>query len=86
MTSTRDAKGEEIRVPGGFVIAVPVLDGDTEQTALPAILRFDRKGGAVAWTITLLHVEEVIERVIANAAEQIARETGCPVLYGSPEK
>lgn len=85
-TSTRDAKGEEIRVPGGFVIAVPVLDGDSAVTALPAILRFDRKGGAVAWTITLLHVAEVIERVIASAAERIERETGCPVLYGSPEK
>ena len=84
-TSTKDAKGEEVRVPGGFVLAVPVLDGDAQVTALPAILRFDRKGGAVVWTITLLHVEAVIESVIAAAAAAIESETGCPVFFGSPE-
>lgn len=84
-TSTRDAKGEEVKVPGGFVVALPLLDGDNAATALPAMLRFDRRNNAVVWTITLLHAEQALADVVDAAVERIAKETGCPVFYGTPE-
>lgn len=84
-TSTRDAKGEEVKVPGGFVVAMPILDGDTADTALPAILRHDRRGTAVVWTITLLHVEQTLAQVVDAAVARITAATGCPVFYGVPE-
>lgn len=84
-TSTRDAKGEEVKVPGGFVVAMPILDGDESHTALPAMLRHDRRGTAVVWTITLLHVEQTIAQVVDAAVARIVKATGVPVFYGAPE-
>lgn len=82
--STKDAKGQEIKVPGGFVIGVPVTDGAQELTAIPAMLRFDHDD-ALTWTITLLHLEALMERIVNEAAARVLAETGCPVFFGSQE-
>lgn len=82
--STRDAKGQEIKVPGGFVIGVPVTDGAESITAIPAMLRFDHDD-ALTWTITLMHLDALMAQIVESAAARVSAETGCPVFFGSPE-
>lgn len=82
--STKDAKGQEIKVPGGFVVGVPMTDGADAITAIPAVLRFDHDG-SLTWTITLLHLDALMEQTVDAAAKRIEGETGCPVFYGSSE-
>lgn len=84
-TGTKDAKGTEIKVPGGIVVGVPVLDGADTIAAIPAILRFDYDG-SLTWTVTLMHLDTLMRSVVDGAAEQVAAETGCPVFYGATEK
>ncbi len=82
--STKDSKGQEIKVPGGFVVGVPVTDGAEVITAIPAMLRFDHDD-ALTWTITLMHLDVLMERIVNEAATRVATDTGCPVFYGSQE-
>lgn len=82
--STKDNRGQEIKVPGGFVVGVPVTDGSDVVTAIPALLRFDHVD-ALTWTITLMHVDALMAQIVDAAVKRIEQETGCPVFYGTQE-
>lgn len=84
-SSTKDAKGQDIKVPGGFVVGVPVTDGAEAVTAIPAMLRFDHDDGALTWTITLMHLDALMAQIVDGAAARVSAETGCPVFFGAPE-
>lgn len=80
---------EEIKsaaeIPGGFVIAVPMFDGDTEATAVPVRLRMRVEKSAIKWGIALLHADKAVREAVDESVATFTEETGVPVLYGLPE-
>lgn len=74
-----------LKVPGGFAIGVPVFrSGALYQ--VPARLRYRVHGGAVSWMLSLQRVDQVWDHAITEACDLTAKETGCPLFYGTPEK
>lgn len=78
------ATGAPLKIPTGFVIAVPLFQGGD---AYPMLVRLryrvsDRK---VTWTLSLFNAQKVISFAVADAVAVVAKETGVPVFMGSPE-
>lgn len=78
-------KGQALTVPTGFVIGLPVFEGDDVVHALPVRLRFRVKDGAVTWTLVPLGADDVVRDAVQDAKARVAGEVGCEVFEGSPE-
>jgi uncharacterized protein YfdQ (DUF2303 family) len=78
-------KGQALTVPTGFVIGLPVFEGDDVVHALPVRLRFRVKDGAVTWTLVPLGADDVVRDAVQGAKARVVAEVGCEVFEGSPE-
>lgn len=76
--------GAPIRIPGGFAIAIPVFRGGASYQ-IPVRLRYRVEKGSVVWNMSLQRVEACFADAIVEAAEQAAKETETPSMYGKPE-
>lgn len=80
----KDAKGQPLRVPGGFVLGVPVFsEGRTYQ--LCARLRY-RISGSVKWVVKLHRADILYQHAFNEACEQVQASTVCPVFRGQAER
>lgn len=79
-----DAHHGPLKVPGAFVIGVPVFQlGEVYQ--IPVRLRYRVKDGSITWSYELSRVEEVFEHAVNEAVDRVRSETSLPVLSGAPE-
>lgn len=81
----KGAKGEALNVPGGFIVAVPIFDGDVEAQAVPVRLRLRAQNGVITWGIALLGADDVLRAAVDEAVARVADATGVPVFRGAPE-
>lgn len=80
----RNAKGEAIRVPNGFLLGIPVFMGG-DPYAVPARLRYRVQNKQVTWTVVLHDVETVKRTAVTEAAERFVMETSLPLFFGTAE-
>lgn len=82
-THTNEA-GQPLSVPGAFLLGAPVFEnGPTYR--IPVRLRYRLKEGMLTWRV-LLHRPDVVFRTAIDAAlDDIRKQTGLPVLLGTPE-
>lgn len=79
-----DASGQPLKIPGGFLIGIPVFrNGDAYQIA--AQLRYRKKDGQIYWFYQLYEPERVFENAFKGACERAQAATSLPLFYGSPE-
>lgn len=79
-----DQKGEPLRVPGAFLLGIPVFrSGDLYQIA--ARLRYRVKGPSVTWSYSLYRTDRVFDHAFQGASKTAAEQTGLPLFVGSPE-
>lgn len=76
--------GAPLDVPGGFVVSVPVFDGDAP-FALPVRLRLKAKEGRISYTLVLLGADDARREAFDAAIEDVRKKTALPVFEGSPE-
>jgi uncharacterized protein YfdQ (DUF2303 family) len=77
--------GGPLKVPGGFLIAIPVFkNGPLYQ--VPARLRYRVQGGSVVWWFALQRTDEVWDHAINEACAQAEEGTTLPVFFGKPEQ
>jgi uncharacterized protein YfdQ (DUF2303 family) len=74
-----------VEVPGGFVIAIPMFDGEAEAVPVPVRLRLRVEKAAIKWGIALLHADRALRDAVEEAVKRFTSETSVPVLYGAPE-
>lgn len=80
----QDAQGAPLRVPGGFLVAMPVFrSGALYQVA--ARLRYRVKEGNITWFYELYRTDRVFDDAFREACETATRETGLPLFQGTPE-
>lgn len=83
-TEHQGQDGAELKVPGAFLIAIPVFRaGDRFQVFVR--LRYRVRSGAVSWAYTLERVDDVREVAIDEAIQDLQEGTGLPVFVGTPE-
>lgn len=82
--SHRDEKGAPLKIPGGFVLAIPVFEGGGLYK-VPARLRYRVRGGAITWRVLLHRADAVLQDAIDGVCEAAREATELPLFYGSPE-
>lgn len=81
-----DRNGGALKVPDGFVIAIPVFrGGPLYQIVCRLRYRVVRNEGKVVWGIALHRADKVFTEAFGEAAQRAATETGLPLFYGTPE-
>lgn len=77
-------QGGPLKVPGGFVIGIPVFRAGPRYS-IPVRLRYRVASGAVCWSLALLRPDLAFRDAFEKALESVAMETQLPVLRGKPE-
>lgn len=81
-----DEAGERVKIPGAFVVGLPVFRHG-ERYQLPVRLRYRaRAGAAVSWMFVPHREEVVYEHAMKEAAAKVAEDTQLPLFWGRPEK
>lgn len=81
----RDEKGAPLKIPGGFVVAIPVFRGGP-LWKIPVRLRYRVSKGEVQWSYHLHRADAVASMAFDEAVEAIREQTGLPVFQGTPPK
>jgi len=79
-----DAGGAPLRVPGGFVIAIPVFQRGPKYK-LSVRLRYRVRQGDVTWTLQVHRADLAFRDCLEEACNEAQKQTGLPLFYGSPE-
>ena len=79
-----DATGKPLKVPNLFLIGIPVFkNGPAYRIA--ARLRYRKRDGGLTFWYELWRHEAVFDHAFGEALERVRKETGLPVLLGTPE-
>jgi uncharacterized protein YfdQ (DUF2303 family) len=76
--------GADLKVPGGFLLQIPVFQGDAPYQ-IPARLRYKAVGPTIVWTVELYRLDRAFRDALSKACDRVRAETGLPMLMGSPE-
>lgn len=79
-----DENGEPLRVPGLFLIAIPVFRSGAFYR-MAARLRYRKTAGGIVFWYDLWRVDRTFDHAFREACERVKVETGLPVLLGKPE-
>lgn len=79
-----DAHSAPLKVPGAFLLAIPVFQHGAPYQ-IPVRLRYRVQNGSVVWSCELYRADVVREHAIEEACERVRVATALPVLHGSPE-
>lgn len=81
----QDQRGQSVKVPGAFIITIPVFRGG-DPFIVPVRLRYRLNGAQFTWTYDLFARDRVLDKSIRDACDKVAEVTGLPVLMGAPEQ
>ncbi len=84
VASHNDETGAPIKVPGAFLVALPVFRGGAPYQ-LAVRLRYRAAGGSVSWFFEVYRADRVFAHAFQEACDTAAKETGLPLFVGSPE-
>jgi uncharacterized protein YfdQ (DUF2303 family) len=76
--------GEELKIPSAFLIAIPVFRGE-DRYQMVVCLRYRKREGALVWIMELHRYEETLDAAIKESCDLVKKETGLPLLVGTPE-
>jgi uncharacterized protein YfdQ (DUF2303 family) len=80
-----DENGEPLKVPGAFLIAIPVFKGGALYQ-LPVRLRYRvGSGGTLSWTLARYRDDRALQHAFAEVCETAQKETALPLFFGTPE-
>jgi len=82
----QDETGAPLRIPGAFLITIPLFRGGPLY-AIPVRLRYrvDKTSGRVLWHFDLYRVEEIFDHAIETACNRVVEATGLQLFVGTPE-
>ncbi|GAN83849.1 DUF2303 family protein (plasmid) [Novacetimonas hansenii] len=83
-TEHADEKGEPLKVPNLFLIAIPVFANDAAYRLLVR-LRYRLRGGSVTWAVERYRADVAFDDAFAGVLLQASGTTQMPVMRGKPE-
>ncbi len=79
-----DAGGQEVDVPGLFIVELPLFyRGDSFRVLTR--LRYRVDGGALFWTYDMVRPDEIVDGAVRAAVTEAGEKTGLPCYDGAPE-
>lgn len=81
----KDVNGEALRIPGAFLIAVPIFTGG-EANVLPVRLRYRALNGKIVWFYDLALVDLLFREAINVELAKIHAGVELPIFIGTPEE
>lgn len=81
----KDGEGGELKVPGGFAIAIPVCRAGTAYK-IAVRLRYRVERGVVLWRLVPHRTDLVLKDAIDQAVKDVAAATGLQIFFGTPER
>ncbi len=79
-----DGSGKPLKVPNLFLIGIPVFKNDASYR-IAVRLRYRKRDGGLLFWYELWRQEPVFDFAFGEALDRVRKETGLPVLLGSPE-
>ena len=79
-----DEAGKPIKVPGAFLLQIPVFKDDGNY-AIPVRLFYRISGGAVLWNYQLYRADKALDDAFKRAVDQVKDAVKSEVFFGSPE-
>jgi hypothetical protein len=76
--------GAPLKIPGAFLVAIPVFRAG-ERFQILVRLRYRVRGGVVSWLYELTRAQDVFDTAFDEACEKAAEDTELPLFVGSPE-
>ena len=84
LVTVEDADGKPLKVPGAFLLGIPVFrGGDAYQ--LPVRLRYRVVQGSVQWSYELHQPQRILDHALAEACAEVTERCSLDVLDGVPE-
>lgn len=80
----RDVYGEKMKVPGLFVVGLPVFEG-SDLYRLPVRLRYRLKDGLVLWRYDIHEPKKAFKDAFELVLEQVKQKSGLPVFIGQAD-
>lgn len=77
--------GKPIKVPGMFILSIPVFHGD-DPVRVPVRLRYRMIEKKIVWIPQLYRPDRILLEKVQKVAERAQAETNLPLFYGSPEQ
>jgi uncharacterized protein YfdQ (DUF2303 family) len=84
VTEHHDGGNKPLKVPGLFMIAVPVYEGG-QLYQIAVRLRYRVKEGRITWFYELYRHDKVLDDAFEGVCGLVEGETSLPVFRGSPE-
>jgi uncharacterized protein YfdQ (DUF2303 family) len=84
-TQNVDEKGQPIKIPNLFLIAVPVFKNGTVFFEVVVRLRTRLDRGNLTWTFEMYRLDSMFRHAFEDAAHEARDATGLPLFFGSPE-
>jgi len=79
-----DDKGDPVKIPNLFLIAIPVFRGE-DPYVMPVRLRYRIANKNVSWSFEIAYQQETFDHAVAEAAKAVSDKTGLPLFYGTPD-
>ena len=79
-----DGKGKPIKVPGLFVVAIPLFVGG-EKVRIITRLLYRKAGTRLAWFFQMIRPDLVIRERLTADLLKVGADTGLPTFEGTPE-
>lgn len=78
-------RGDTVKMPSAFVIAIPVFKGATDFFRILARFRYRKTAEGLKFWYELWNVDATFDVAFREACEAVENETGLPLLFGKPE-
>ncbi len=82
--SHKGADGKPLKVPGLFMLSIPLFFGG-ELARVPVRLRYRKAGGRIVWSFNLYRPRDYVRNALEADLGKVKDETSLPLYEGSPE-
>ena len=83
-THTKDESAVDIKVPTGFIIALPIFEGDAAYQLLVR-LKYRKAQQSIHWHFDIYNIDRAFDDAFEQSCDRVRVATSLPLFYGSPE-
>lgn len=84
-THETQVRGDLVKIPSAFVIAIPVFKGSPDHFRILARFRYRKADGGLKFWFELWNVDPTFDVAFREACRAVEAETTLPLLFGKPE-
>lgn len=89
----KDERGDEVKVPGGFFVAVPIFTPSLDESGkpvgaldlFPVQLRYRVNNGGAVWMMIPHRKEMILQLALNNVITAVQKKTEVQLFHGQPE-